>query len=157
MRRVLVGGISGAGKSTLPRVLARRLQVLYVELDALHHGPGWVKRPSFCADVDHFSAARDWVTAEQYQRFLGDLLWTRADSLVWPDLPRPVVMQRVIGRSLARVLDRRELWNGNREDLRAWLDPGHPIRWVWSRYDERRAEYAARLADFDGRISRWYT
>lgn len=97
------------------------------------------------------------MTAEQYQRFLGDLMWTRADTLVWLDLPRPAVMQRVIGRSLARVLDRRELWNGNREDLRAWLDPGHPVRWAWSRYDERRAEYSARMADPDGRISRWYT
>jgi hypothetical protein len=25
---------------------------------------------------------------------------------------------------------RRELWNGNRETFRDWLDPDHPIRWA---------------------------
>lgn len=147
VRRVLVGGISGAGKSTLARTLARRLGVPYVELDALHHGPNWTKRPSFEVDVEAFSAGPAWVTDGQYQRFLGDLLWRRADTFLWLDFRRAVVMKRVISRSAARAIDRRELWNGNTESIRDWLDPEHPIRWAWSQHARRRSEYAERLAD----------
>ncbi len=34
-------GTSGSGKSTFARELASRLELRYVELDALHHGPNW--------------------------------------------------------------------------------------------------------------------
>ena len=38
-RRIVVRGISGAGKSTFAAALVRRLDLAYIELDALHHGP----------------------------------------------------------------------------------------------------------------------
>ncbi len=139
--------MSGAGKSTLARTLARRLAVPYVELDALHHGPGWTRRPSFQTEVEDLSAGPAWVIDGLYQSLLGDLLWRRADTLVWLDFARAVVMRRVIGRSTARAVDRRELWNGNRESIRDWVDPGHPIRWAWAQHARRRAEYAEQLAD----------
>ncbi|MDQ2910269.1 MAG: (d)CMP kinase [Actinomycetota bacterium] len=40
-RRINVKGTSGSGKSTFARELASRLELRYVELDALHHGPNW--------------------------------------------------------------------------------------------------------------------
>ena len=49
--RVLVAGTSGAGKTTLARAVAEVLDCSYVELDSLHHGPGWTKRPEFEDDV----------------------------------------------------------------------------------------------------------
>jgi adenylate kinase family enzyme len=39
LRRVNVKGTSGSGKTTFAQELARRLDVPFVELDALHHGP----------------------------------------------------------------------------------------------------------------------
>lgn len=140
MNRVLIAGISGAGKTTMARELERRLGLPRHELDALHHGPGWTRRPEFEADVDRFSSQPRWVTEDQYHSVLGDLLWGRADTVVWLDLPRRTVMQRVVRRSVAYALLRTELWNGNRESVRDWLDPGHPIRWAWSQYERRRAE-----------------
>jgi len=41
VKRVNVKGISGSGKSTFAVELARRLELPYIELDALHHGPNW--------------------------------------------------------------------------------------------------------------------
>lgn len=146
MRRVLVGGISGAGKSTLARVLARRLAVPYVELDALHHGPNWTKRPSFETDVAALAAGGCWVVDSLGYPSVRDLLWERADTLVWLDLERAIVLRRVLWRSFARATYDRALWNGNIESFRDWLNPEHPIRWAWSQHGPRRQLVAERLA-----------
>jgi len=139
MDRVLICGISGAGKTSLAKLLEARLGLPRYELDALHHGPGWVKRPEFEAEVQAFAAGPRWVTEDQYQRFLGDLLWRRADTVVWLDFPRATVMRQVIRRSFTRAATRAELWNGNRERFRNWIDPDHPIRWAWTQHARKRA------------------
>ncbi|NPC99119.1 shikimate kinase [Nocardioides sp. zg-DK7169] len=53
--RVLLAGRSGSGKTTLGRRLAEVLAIPHVELDALHHGPGWTPRPEFLDDVDRLA------------------------------------------------------------------------------------------------------
>lgn len=146
MRRVLVSGISGAGKSTLARRVAAILDLPYTELDALHHGAGWVKRPEFEDDARRLATTDAWVTEDQYQSFIGDLLWTRADTLLWLDLPRSVVMRRVVTRTAARLLTRRRIYNGNRERWRDLPTEGHPIRWAWAQH-ARRSERTAELVE----------
>ena len=72
-----------------------------MELDALHHGPGWTKRPEFEDDVHRVVAGDRWVSEWQYPA-MRDALLVRADLLVWLDLPRRVVMARVVRRTLRR-------------------------------------------------------
>jgi adenylate kinase family enzyme len=143
MDRVLVAGSTGAGKTTLARAVSASGGMPHYELDALHHGPGWLKRPEFEADVQRFSTQPRWVAEDQYHRLLGDLLWRRADTVVWLDLPRRVVMSRVVRRSAVRAMTRRELWNGNRESWRDWLQADHPIRWAWTHFHRKRAQVLA--------------
>lgn len=85
-------------------------------------------------DSDGYSAVRD-------------VMWERADTLVWLDLPRWQVMLRVLRRSVWRGLLRTELWNGNRESFRGWKDSGHPVWWAWHRHGARRATIASRVED----------
>lgn len=146
MRRVLVAGISGSGKTTLATRVARLLDIPRHELDALHHGPGWVKRPEFEADVASFAEDPAWICEDQYQSCIGELLWQRADTVVWLDLPRHTVMRRVCWRTARRLLTRERLYNGNVERWRALLDPGHPVRWAWSRHADRARRTAALAA-----------
>jgi adenylate kinase family enzyme len=144
---VLISGVSGAGKTTVATALERSLGLPRYELDALYHGPNWVKRPEFEAEVAAFAAEPRWVTEDQYHRVLGDLLWQYADTLVWLDLPRSTVMRQVIRRSLVRAVTRRELCSGNRESFRDWLSPDHPIRWAWQQHTRKHRDAARRIAE----------
>jgi deazaflavin-dependent oxidoreductase (nitroreductase family) len=147
---VSVVGASGAGKTTVAAALARRLDVPLVELDALFHLPGWQSRPEpeFRALVDRATAGPAWVVDGNYSA-VRDLVWARADQVVWLDLPRPVVLAQVLRRSLGRALGGTELWNGNREHWRNLLrrDPERNIvRWSWTRHPLYRRRYAEALA-----------
>ncbi len=144
---MLVGGISGAGKTTLARRLAAHLDLPFTEIDALFHGPGWTERPTFAADVAAVVAGDRWVVDSIGYSAVRDLMWARADTFVWLDLPRWQVMFRVLRRSVWRAARRTELWNGNREDFGAWKSAEHPIRWAWSQHGARRELIAARVAD----------
>lgn len=152
MQRVVVVGTSGAGKSTLARQLAGRLGLAHLELDAVHHLAGWqpIADDGFRQQVGEFTAAHDcWVVDGNYE-VVRDLLWGPADTVVWLDLSRPVVMGRVLRRTLRRLITREELWNGNREQWRSLLsrDPERSIvRWAWTTHPERRRRFPQLLAD----------
>ena len=128
--RIAITGPSGSGKTTLAAELARTLGIRHVEIDALHHGPNW---ESCGVDVlrERVLAATDgdgWVTDSTYHTMLGDLVSSRADVLVWLDLPIPLVMWRLLRRTHVRIRDKVELWNGNlepgwRESLRTLIWP----------------------------------
>lgn len=131
----IVGG-SGSGKTTLGRALADRLEVPFVELDAVFHQPGWRPLPTadFRDRIGTVVCGDRWVIDGNY-RAVRDLVWARADTVVWFDLPRRTVMRQVVARTLRRVVTRQVLWNGNREPLTGLLrlDPEKSIiRWAWT-------------------------
>jgi adenylate kinase family enzyme len=146
-------GSSGAGKSTLARALAKRLEVPYVELDALMHQPGWQLRPDdqFMDEVEKATSQPGWVVDGNYRRFVIEgPVWQRADAVVWLDLPRRTVMRQVIARTVRRAVTREALWNGNREPISNFvsLDPDdNIILWSWVKYDEFVKRYLDALAD----------
>lgn len=131
----------------MARELARRFDLPHTELDALFHGPGWTERPAFAEDVAALVAGERWVVDSDGYSAVRDVMWARADTLVWLDLPRWQVMGRVVRRSVWRGLLRAELWNGNRESFRGWRDSGHPVWWAWHQHGARRRTIGQRLAD----------
>jgi adenylate kinase family enzyme len=148
MRRVSVVGSSGSGKTTLARALAHRLGLAHVELEALFHGPGWTQpepdafRASVAGALD--AATDGWVACGNYSVVRGPVVWARADTVVVLDLPKALVMRRIVARTLRRVIRREELWNGNREpwrNLGAWDPERNIIRWAWVRHEEYRDRY----------------
>lgn len=149
--RVAVVGCSGSGKTTLAAALARALDVPHVELDALYHQPGWTPLPAdeFRARVREATAEGRWVVDGNYS-VVRDIVWERADTVVWLDLAFATVMARTIGRTLRRTVKRPELWNGNREPLsNLWpLDPERSIiAWAATRHGVYRRRYAAAQHD----------
>jgi adenylate kinase family enzyme len=148
---VAVVGNSGAGKSVLAARLASRLRVPHVELDGIFHLAGWheLNQDDFRAEVLRVVAADGWVVDGNYAA-VRELVWDRADTVVWLDLPRLLVMRRVVWRTLSRLALRRQLWNGNRERVRNLfsIDPERSIiLWSWTRHGEYRRRYAAAMID----------
>ncbi len=149
--RAVVGGTSGSGKSTFAQALAKSAGLDYIELDLLNWGPGWFDRNTndredFTARVDAATATPAWAIAGNYssQR---DLIWGRATHVVWLDLPKHVVMQRVIGRSFPRAFSGKDVFPGCREDGWRMFRADHPIRFAWTTFEKRRTQYAALFAD----------
>ncbi len=151
---MLIGGISGAGKTTFARELCRRTGLPYFEMDGFYHGPGWVPIPTFEDDVAAVVAQDAWVFDSHGYKEVRDLMWSRADTVVWLDLPRSTVVRRVTWRSAQRVVRREELWNGNRESwgsVLSWDPKRSVVRWAWVGHGPLRARYGSRCHSGVGR------
>ena len=103
------------------RRLAAVLGSAHIELDALFWGPGWsmAELPVFRSRVASVVAGDAWVIDGGYSA-VRDLIWPRADTVVWLDYPLTVILPRLVARIVARIRDGTELWpgTGNRETIR---------------------------------------
>jgi adenylate kinase family enzyme len=147
--RIAISGPSGSGKTELAAELARVAGLRHVEIDALHHGPNW---ESCGADVlrERVAAATEgdgWVADGTYRSMLGDLVYERAETFVWLDLPAARVMWRLLRRTYVRKRDEVKLWNGNVEP--GWRESIPLLIWpALKRCFQNRREYPTRLARY---------
>lgn len=152
MRRVaVIASASGSGKTTLGREVARRLEVPFVEVDSLVHGPNWVETPDdeLRARMQPIVDSDGWVIDGTYRRKLGDLVLSRADTVVWLDLPIRVWLPRLARRTYRRLRGREELWNANKESLRSALWGRESLfAWAFRMHFGRRRRYPHELAAY---------
>ena len=151
MKRVNVKGTSGSGKTTFAQELARRLELPFVELDALHHGPDWYEPTAeeFSTTVrEAMDALPDgWVIDGNYESKLGSLVLDQADTIVWLDLPFALKFRRVWRRTLTRIREDVELWSGNKETWRAaFLSRDSLFWWMTKSHVRHRRRWPARFA-----------
>ncbi|OQX62059.1 MAG: hypothetical protein B5M51_06635, partial [Anaerolinea sp. 4484_236] len=68
--RIIVVGTTSSGKSTLAENLAKKLDLDFVELDALYWQPNWVGTPDeeFAAKTEDATRGNRWVVAGNYSR-----------------------------------------------------------------------------------------
>ena len=94
---------------------------------------------------------RRWIVDGNYSK-VRDIVWARAEAVIWLDLPFHVVLWRSLKRSLVRGLTGKELWNGNTENLiESFLPPDGIVWWSIKTWFRRRREYPKILArpEFD--------
>ena len=143
-KRIVVIGTTGAGKTTLARQLSARLDIPRIELDALYWEPGWT--PAFFMDFrDRVESATDapaWIADGNYHTSR-DIVWGRAEALVWLDYGFWLSLGRLLWRTWRRIFTREELWNGNRENIwnqvRIWSKDSL-IHWFFKAYWRRKRE-----------------
>jgi adenylate kinase family enzyme len=143
--RIVVVGTSGAGKSTFARTLAAARGCPHIELDALFWGPDWQPQPAeeFQRNVAQAAAGDCWVADGNYGS-VRDALWSRATTIIWLNYPFPIVMWRVLLRTLRRCLTREALWHGNRESLwRSFFTRDSILVWAMKTHSRRQREFAA--------------
>lgn len=102
--RILVLGRTGSGKTTLARQLAAARGLPHIELDSLYFAadlstaPLPVLRERTTAAI----AGKRWVT-DGNKRAVRDLVWPRADTVIWLDYPVYVSLWRLAKRARRRT------------------------------------------------------
>jgi adenylate kinase family enzyme len=148
-KRIAIVGVTGSGKTTLAKRLAEKLCIPRVELDSLFWNAGWqaVETEVFRQRVDAALAPQGtWVTDGNY-RTVRDIIWGRADTLVWLDYSFPLVLARLLRRTLGRIIRREALYNGNHESIgNTFFNRDSILVWLFKSYPRLRATYPAVLA-----------
>jgi adenylate kinase family enzyme len=151
MQRISVIGNSGSGKTTVAKAIAAALGVPHLELDGVFHQPDWqpLDTDEFRRIVSEFTEADCWVVDGNYSA-VRDIVWRRADTVVWLDAPRHRVMRRLFARTMRRMATRTELWNGNRERWRYLFSREESILlYAWTSHYRTRAKFESAQADPD--------
>lgn len=142
--RIVVVGTTSSGKSTLAKSLGKKLDLDYVELDALYWQPNWVGTPDdeFIKKISDATRGDRWVVAGNYSR-TRPIIWSRAQVIIWLDYSLPLIFWRLITRTIRRSLSQELLWGTNRDrfwiHFKLWSDESL-VKWLFKTYGRRKRE-----------------
>ncbi len=156
MKRIAIIGSTGSGKSTLAKRLGAALDLPVVELDSLHWLPGWVEREreEFFRLVEQATARSRWVIDGGYST-VREVIWARADTLVWIDLPYATTLWQLLRRTVGRAWHRTPICNGNYESWRlSFASRDSILLWFVKSYPDKQRRYPALLREFEEKGTR---
>ncbi|TCC11780.1 hypothetical protein [Kribbella soli] len=141
MERVVVFGCAGSGKTTLSRELATRVGLPLTERDAL----GVPGSRDYREALGELARQPLWILdgAPYYE---DDLIYGAADTVIFLDYPKLLVLWRVLRRTLRIELFRRPDGAHRPSGLSVWRDGKHPLRWAWASRQARHQEGHALIA-----------
>ena len=143
MQKIAVVGTSCSGKSTFAEHLSRRTGIPHVRLDELYWKPNWTEKPveEFRRLVGEATSRPQWIVDGNYSK-TRDLVWPRADTLIWLNYPFPIVFGRAFRRTVHRVFTREKLFAGNRESFwRSFFSHKSILLWVVQSHGKLRRRY----------------
>lgn len=146
--RILVYGVTGSGKSTMAARIAERTGLPWHSVDDLTWEPGWVEvapeeqRRRIAAICE----GERWVLDSAYGKWL-DVPMARVQLIVALDYPRWLSLGRLVRRTIARAVDRREICNGNTENLGQMFTRDWIVWWHFKSFARKRARMRAWEAD----------
>jgi len=149
-KHIVIIGSTSSGKSTLAERLAKRFDLSYIDLDALHWEPNWTEAPleEFRKRVESAIHAPAWAVAGNYH-IVRDLIWPRAEAIIWLDYSLPRIFWQLTRRTFTRWWKQELLWGTNRENLwthfKLWSDESL-YHWLFKTYWRRKREYPLLLS-----------
>jgi len=137
--RILVYGVTGSGKTALAERISALTGIPCHAVDDLTWEPAWTPVPDDeqRRRIEAICASEQWVLDTAYGKWL-DIPLSRADMIVALDLPRWLSLQRLVRRTVARVVDGRAVCNGNRETLRHVFSRDSIILWHFRSFSRKR-------------------
>jgi adenylate kinase family enzyme len=148
-QRIAIVGLAAAGKTTLAAALAEKIAGRHIELDQLHWEANWTPatREVFRARVADAVKADAWATDGNYS-VVRDLVWTRADLIIWLDYSLPCVYARLLRRTARRLWTQEKICNGNVEHVRTNLFSRDSLFvYNWHAISRHREIYAKLLSE----------
>ena len=141
--KINVIGTAGSGKSFFSKRVAQKLNIPYVELEALAWKSNWTES----TDEELFSnllenlSSDNWVLDGNYSK-TRHIKWKQCQMVVYLDLPFHIVFFRLIRRTLFRIFTGKELWAGNKETFwRQFFTRDSVIWWGLSNFFPKRKYY----------------
>lgn len=149
MKRIAIIGVTGSGKSTLGNQIGERLNISHIELDSLYWEPDWQPAPlqTFRQRVDTALPVDGcWVCDGNYSK-VRDIVWRRADTLIWLNYALPITLWRVMLRTFTRIITRKTLWGTNRETFHNAFFSDEPLfMWAIKTHSQHQLKYPPQFA-----------
>ena len=92
-----------------------------------------------------------WVVAGSYTKFSRRTFWPRLDTVVWLDLPLPVLVWRFLRRTWRRWRSRELIWGTNYErfwpHFMIWRPHDSLLGWIITQHARKRRDMIAYMSD----------
>ncbi|WP_338057521.1 AAA family ATPase [Shimazuella soli] len=117
-KRIWIIGTSGTGKTTLAKIICQSLNLTHYELDEYFWGPEWTKldEGEFLDKISRICTLEQWVIDGLYMQ-AKDIITNQVDTIIWLDFKIQLILYRIIVRTFKNLINRKQLWNGNRENI----------------------------------------
>jgi len=142
MKRIVIIGTCGCGKTTLGNHLAKNLDYPVTDLDDLYWLPNWKRRPieEFESLIKEATKPEKWIICGNQSRFR-HLIWPKADTIIFLDLPLHTLLKRVFVRAIKNIHTKFKFCNGNTESYGRLFGPNSIVLWTLKTYRRHRKDY----------------
>ncbi|MCG0065999.1 adenylate kinase [Streptomyces tricolor] len=148
MRKIALFGPPATGKTTLARWLSAELGHPHTDLDDILFTPdGPLPLPEFRRQAGEVTQADAWIVEGNFSK-LADVVWHRADVLVWLDFPLPLIMYRIVRRSLCQLTGHDDSPQAQRLTWsKAFFNRRSLLRTAIRKYRNNRPRYAQQVSE----------
>jgi len=148
MRKIALFGPTATGKTTLARRLSAESGYLHTDLDDLLFTPdGPLSLEEFRRQAAEVTSGDEWIVEGNFSK-LADVVWHRAEVLVWLDFPLPLIVYRIVRRSLRQLTGREDSAQARRLTWsKAFFDRRSLLRTAIRKYRNNRPRYALQVSE----------